>query len=350
MAVDFSILQKFVPLQGLTHENLRDLSTKASVEELKRDKTLFRRNQSDSISYYLIEGSVFLLYENGKELLISADSPEAKHPLDNNQPRSASALAKSDIKYLKVDNNLLDMLLTWDQSASYAVSEIKADDGDDDEGDWMSSMLKLELFRRIPPSNIQKIFMRMESESYSQGDVVIAQGDEGDYYYFIKKGNCEVTVRGKSGKDIRLAELHAGMGFGEEALVSKSVRNATVTMTSEGSLMRLAKNDFEELLRTPILKNVDLEEMKRLVREERAVLIDVRLESEFNHSNLKGSLNIPLFMLRIKMQQFDKTKKYILLCDTGRRSSAATFLLNERGFEAFYLENGLKGLAAAKKA
>ncbi|MBF0470970.1 MAG: cyclic nucleotide-binding domain-containing protein [Gammaproteobacteria bacterium] len=347
MAVDFALLKKFVPLQELTHENLRDLSSKINIEELKRDKPLFRRNDSDAYTYFLTEGTVLLLYADGKEQVISADAEEAKFALDNHHPRKASLIAKSDIRFLKIDNNFLDMLLTWDQSASYAVSEIETS-SDDDESDWMSNMLKLELFRKIPPSNIQKIFMRMESESFAQGDTVIKQGDEGDFYYFIKRGTCEVSVTGKSGKSIKLAELHAGTGFGEEALVSKSVRNATVTMLTDGSLMRLAKDDFEELLRAPILRKVDLEELKKLVLEEKAILIDVRLESEFKHSNLRGSVNIPLFMLRMKVQKLDTSRKYIMLCDTGRRSSAATFLLNERGFEACYLDGGLKGLAAAK--
>ena len=39
-----------------------------------------------------------------------------------------------------------------------------------------------------------------------------------------------------------------------------------------------------------------------------------------------------------------KTKKYFMYCDTGRRSSTATYLLSENGFEAYVLKEGINGI------
>ena len=52
-------------------------------------------------------------------------------------------------------------------------------------------------------------------------------------------------------------------------------------------------------------------------------------------------MNIPLFMLRLKAQSLDDSKKYILYCDSGRRSSACAYLLSERGLEVYCLKGGL---------
>ena len=52
-------------------------------------------------------------------------------------------------------------------------------------------------------------------------------------------------------------------------------------------------------------------------------------------------MNIPLFMLRLKADNLDASKPYITYCDTGRRSSAAAFLLSERGLEVYCLQGGL---------
>ena len=60
---------------------------------------------------------------------------------------------------------------------------------------------------------------------------------------------------------------------------------------------------------------------------------------------MAGSLNIPVFMLRLKADTLDPAKKYILYCDTGRRSSAGAFLLSERGFQAYCLKGGLQARA-----
>jgi rhodanese-related sulfurtransferase len=46
-------------------------------------------------------------------------------------------------------------------------------------------------------------------------------------------------------------------------------------------------------------------------------------------------------MLRLKADSLDPNKQYITYCDTGRRSSAAAFLLSERGLKAYCLKGGL---------
>jgi rhodanese-related sulfurtransferase len=37
----------------------------------------------------------------------------------------------------------------------------------------------------------------------------------------------------------------------------------------------------------------------------------------------------------------DVSKKYVVCCDTGRRSSAGAYILNERGYEAYVLRDGI---------
>ena len=112
-------------------------------------------------------------------------------------------------------------------------------------------------------------------------------------------------------------------------------------METSGSLMRLSKDDFNELLKEPMLSWLTGEEADAMVNEGTAIWIDVRLESEHKDSGMKGSINIPLITLRIKAATLDTKKKYIVYCDSGRRSSAAAFLLSERGIDAYCLKGGL---------
>ena len=53
------------------------------------------------------------------------------------------------------------------------------------------------------------------------------------------------------------------------------------------------------------------------------------------------ALNVPLYFIRLKVKTLDPKTPYIAVCDTGRRSSAAAFLLSERGFDAYCLEGGM---------
>ena len=69
----------------------------------------------------------------------------------------------------------------------------------------------------------------------------------------------------------------------------------------------------------------------------------MRLPSEFETFHLDDALNVPLYFIRLKVKTLDPKTPYIAVCDTSRRSSAAAFLLSERGFEAFCLQGGMTG-------
>lgn len=348
-SVDMQTLRTLVPVGELTQDSLQELVTKTCIEELPRGHALFRKGDSDNQSFYLLEGEVKLSDGEGKEQTLHGGSPQCRFPLDHHRPRQATALAMTAVRFIRIDNDLLDILLTWNQNAGYMVSEIDSA-GETAEKDWMTRLLGSGIFHRIPPGNIQALFTRMKAVRYKKGSYVIRQGEEGDYYYYIRAGICLVTRRSsKTGKTLKLAQLTAGTGFGEEALIANAKRNADVRMQTDGVLMRLAKEDFNALLKAPVLQTVNFEEAHRLSKEG-ALWLDVRLQSEHGNYAIPKSLNIPLFMLRYLMSKLDRKKKYIVYCDTGRRSASAAFLLNERGFETYCLSGGLMGLRQRQKS
>ena len=135
------------------------------------------------------------------------------------------------IEYLAIDSELLDMMITWDQTGTYEVAELQAQFGGTGGDDWMTTLLQTQAFHRIPPANIQAIFMRMQRVACRAGETVIQQGAEGDFFYAIVSGKCLVTRETPMNRGgLKLAELGVGDTFGEEALISEAKRNATVTM------------------------------------------------------------------------------------------------------------------------
>ena len=341
--VDKTLLKSFVPPSALNAENFQELAGKTFVEEVAAGNTLFKQGDHDKKTIYLIDGEVTLTTDSGETTSVTAGTQAGKHPLANFQPRRHTAVAKSACKITRVDSDLLDILMTWDQMAGIEVDEIQSEEDDDEEGgDWMTRILQSKAFLQVPPGNIQAMFMRIQEVPAKAGDVIIKQGDDGDFYYVIKSGECKVTRTSKTGSELTLATLKGGAAFGEEALLSDAKRNANIVMATDGMLMRLSKEDFNELLKEPMLTWVTREEGDELVKNG-AVWLDVRLDSEHKNNGLEGSINIPLFMLRLKVATLSEDKKYILYCDTGRRSSAAAFLLSERGLDAACLKDGLMG-------
>lgn len=342
--VDKRVLRTLVAPNSLNAESFQDLARRAVAEELPAGRMLFRKGDVDRKTIYLLAGEVELISDRGVERVIRGGTAESRHPLANQQPRPLSARSRTAVTITRFDSDLLDILLTWDQLSGIEVNDLTATDASTAEGeDWMTRILQSKAFLRIPPPNIQAMFMRLQEFPVKAGQTVIKQGDEGDYYYIVSRGRCQVTRESATGSVVTLATLGDGDAFGEEALLSHGKRNATITMETDGLLMRLSKSDFEELLKAPMLNEVDLDRAKQMVRAG-AVLLDVRLESEHRAGSIKASVNVPLFMLRLKAETLDHAKKYICYCETGRRSSAAAYLLSERGFESYVLRGGLQAI------
>jgi CRP-like cAMP-binding protein len=338
--LDTELLKNFSPLDGLKRDNLAALARKVQIRELSPQQILFREGDTEKRTIYVVSGTLELLDNGQVQELIQGGTDGARNPVSPMFPRRVTARARNRVQYISIDSDLLDVMLTWDQTGSYEVSELQGDStvGGDD---WMTVLLQTKAFHKIPPANIQAIFMRMQQINYKSGDVVIKQGSEGDFFYVLTRGKAVVTRETPLNKDgIRLAELSVGDTFGEEALISDAKRNATVTMTTDGSVMRLGKEDFKRLLNEPMLDWVSLAEAEEIVKGG-GQWLDVRLPSEFENHHLDGALNIPLYFIRLKINTLDKKRKYVVCCDTGRRSSAGAYILSERGYQAYVLRGGI---------
>jgi len=138
-----------------------------------------------------------------------------------------------------------------------------------------------------------------------------------------------------------VAELNEGDAFGEEALVSDNKRNATVTMKTDGQLLRLNKRDFVELLKEPMLTQVTREAAEVMIVRG-AVWVDARLPSEYQYDHIDGAINLPLNEIRQKSSDLDRSLSYVVYCQTGRRSSAAAFILAQQGLDIVLLSGGLR--------
>jgi len=338
--ISTALLRGFSPLDGLKRDNLAALARKVQLRELSPGQLLFKEGDTEKRTIYVISGVLELTLDAQVDDKVVGGSEEARNPVSPFFPRRVGARARDRVQYISIDSDLLDVMLTWDQTGSYEVSELRGDSGAGSD-DWMTMLLQAKAFHKIPPANIQAIFMRMQQINYKSGDVIVKQGVDGDFFYVLTRGKCLVTRETPLNKGgIKLAELSVGDTFGEEALISDAKRNATVTMTKEGAVMRLGKEDFKRLLNEPMLDWVDLEAANEII-ENGGQWLDVRLPSEFDNYHKDGAINMPLYFIRLKINTLDTDKKYVVCCDTGRRSSAGAYILSERGLDAYVLRGGI---------
>ncbi len=338
--MDAAELAKFSPFNALNSTNIDELLKDVIVLEATQGEVLFSQGDKGRRSIYLLSGTISLNENDDVKETLVGGSEEARNPVAPVLPRQVTAVAEGDVRYFSIDSEALDLTLTLEQTGIYEVGDIEAT-MTSAEGDWMSALLRTKTFQLIPPQNIQMIFMRLQRREYKAGEVVIKQGDKGDHFYIITSGRCMVTRETPgNGSNIDLADLGVGATFGEEALISNEARNATITMLTDGTLMELGRDDFQSLLNDEVVVSLSHDDADEAVSQG-GQWLDVRVPSEFKASSKANATNLPLYMLRHKLDALDRRTPYVVYCDTGRRSSAAAFILNQRGFETAVLKGGL---------
>lgn len=207
---------------------------------------------------------------------------------------------------------------------------------------WLKLFLKSNAFLRLPAANLHALVARMEEVPIKTGRIIIHQGANANNYYIIKEGTCRVVRQPPgSAEPLELAVLSAGDGFGEDALITRGRRNASVVALEDACLMRLSRHNFTTLLVKPLLTQVSYSQTLSLI-DNGAMLLDVRSPQDFRRSNIKGSVNIPLPLLRANLDRLDSALEYVTYCNNGNFSAAAAFVLAQRGLRAHVLSGGTK--------
>ena len=340
-----------VPICSLGEANFQVLLEEVAILELGKNDLLFKEGDADSASIFLLEGVVELTSRANKAVrTIESGSETARYAIAQLKPRQFTGKALSTVKIASVDSLALDRILAMNQmSDSEAYSgdgiEVSEVSGDFD-SEWMIELMRRDTFQQLPAEHFTEVFSRFEECEVDSGEAVIRQGEPGDYYYIIREGSFSVSRKSADGKIHVLAKLVPGDVFGEEALISNAPRNASVIAMENCRVMRLAKSDFDELLKPSLTKMASHAESEQLLKKG-AGLIDVRTEDEFAQGALKVAKNIPLYRLRRVLSGLDPGRKYVLCCQTGLRSSVAAFLMSQRGYEVYVLQGGLQSLRKA---
>ena len=114
------------------------------------------------------------------------------HELWALQPRQHSARAVTDCSVIRFDSAKIDGMIAWDQTANYIMLAIAAQRDLDEDAEWMATLLRSNLFYKVPPINIEQILHRFEPLAVAADDFILRQGEIGDCCYVIKEGEAEV--------------------------------------------------------------------------------------------------------------------------------------------------------------
>ena len=115
-----------------------------------------------------------------------------------------------------------------------------------------TDMIKsISLFEKLEDSDIEKLVSVVQKGSIPSGTEFFKEGDIGDAFYVLTKGEVEVSkeIDGKKTILTKIKSSDENNFFGEMALVEDLPRNATITSTTDCEILQIEKKNFDMLLR-----------------------------------------------------------------------------------------------------
>jgi putative ABC transport system ATP-binding protein len=183
--------------------------------------------------------------------IVLADEPTAA--LDEKSGREVVTLFQELAQQQKItivmvthDNRILDVA---DRIVNMVDGRIKSDVVVRESALICEFVQKLPPFRGLTPATLASIADRMWAEQHLAGELILQQGDPGEQFYLVRRGEVEVFVEEDGEKKI-VATLGEGDCFGEKALLTGEPRGASVRAIRSTLLYVLGKEDFQSAIQS----------------------------------------------------------------------------------------------------
>ena len=110
------------------------------------------------------------------------------------------------------------------------------------------TILGVTIFSGLSREDVAKILGKLEECSFTAGETIIRQGDQGDAFYLIQTGAVQVVVDSGAGNSEIIAILGPRDWVGEMALFSGEPRSATIVAVKDSTLWRLSRQEWDDLI------------------------------------------------------------------------------------------------------
>ncbi len=344
----FSQLRQFLPLSTFPRAQLIELAAAARIEEPADRAVIFDApDEPVEDALYLLAGEATAVTHTSVAAIIEAGSPSAHYALNDGRFRSVTAFTDVVLAYLPFD--LVDLIATWDQLAVIERRTAERDSAFFRRGiprRWRYSFFPA--LRGTPPARIEELMQAFVPLTAQERQVITHQNETAEAFYVVDSGAALVSREAPAdeGDSIELGQLGDGDCFGDEALGGAPYSSATVSMITDGVLMRLYRQDYEHLQQTTPEPSTASSTAIDIISNG-GHWLDVRQRGEWQNAHLPGAYNLPLHELRMHAHRLDPAVHYVCYCNSGRRAAAAAHILRQLGFTASALDRHYRYIGAA---
>ena len=252
--VELSPLPRTPLFSDFTEDEFLEVVKKARSRELAAGEYLFHEGDRGDSIYFVAEGEVEVVSSaaDGRETIVSTlreGNVFGEFGFFSNAKRSGGVRAAGKASVLELTKQDLDEIISRHKRVESVLFDFYKERVVD------RLMALSTIFSPMDAPGRKDILNRLTLVRFLKGAKVMRQGETGDTMHLIKEGRASVTVSGKDGSAVPVAELKEGDFFGEIALATNKPRTADVTALTDLALVEFSKPVIRDVLaRSPLVK------------------------------------------------------------------------------------------------
>lgn len=226
-------LSKVSILAGLQPDQIAKVSEVVEIIVFDKGQTIIKKGSEGNI-FYMVKSGTVRVNDGGdgtfNEHTLGAGHYFGERALITGEPRAANVIADTKCLIMALDRESFNSVLgplrdVVDHNLNMRVLE------------------NIPLFENLTPREKSKVSRSFEFETFTEGQVIIREGDKGRKFYIIKEGTAKV-MKG----DNEVAKLESGQYFGEMALLDDEERKASIIAVEAVECFVLDRPTFNRIM------------------------------------------------------------------------------------------------------
>lgn len=246
------VLQSHFIFNSLSNENMLHLVSEFKLYIFLPSKVVFSEGSPGQNFYIIHMGSVEVVVNSEVKTVLSKGDSFGELALLHDSPRTATIRTAEKSMFWVLSRDTF-------RSAVKSINDAKMTEN-------KQFLDKIPVFTHLTRQQKDSLLPLLVVHEFSNGEKIVKEGDTGDLLYIIKKGTVSCSIGG-----VEIRKLIEGDFFGEQVLLYKTNRTATVEAVDKVSLLSLKCDDLIGVLGSH-LQNVIYKNSQRMSMEKSEIL------------------------------------------------------------------------------
>ena len=230
-----AVLEEHYVFTDLTPKLIHDIVDVMKPETFASGQDIIKQGDSGDLFYVMISGSAWVLVDGNNVHQYQDSAAFGELALMYSSPRAATIQATSECMCYTLDLRSFRFILSKTASSGLMAK--------------CEFVKKVPLLKALNDQMVNQVASALMEETFTAGEYIITQGDEGDKFYVIAEGQVKCTSSKEGGSEIDLITLKEGDYFGEMALMLNEPRHANCIATGGPvTCYVLSRNNFMLIL------------------------------------------------------------------------------------------------------